>query len=231
MRNLFAIALLMLSSCAPVDDIDVEPQPPIDDSAPAFVGDIIGYAPNGLPVVDAEVFPFPDARPGPDDKASIEPFVCYDEQWQNCRKPRSSWVNTDFRPSQAHTIWSHGEPGEVVSRFMVYNQRNQWYTIQSNYQGVGAVGWWIEYPLGSACRPTDTYNPTNCTFFVCMVSGTPWPRCVSSSVLRGSTFAFNGESWSPYETVEFQFVVQAHGGALPITSTFEQLLVGHSSIL
>jgi hypothetical protein len=192
---------------------------------------IVGYAPNGLPIVEAEVFPFPEVENTQTfQKASIEPFVCYDEQFQNCRRPRSSWVNTDFRPSQSHTIWNHGEAGEVVSKFMIYNQRNQWYTVQSHYQGVGAVGWWIEYPVGTACRPTDSYNPTNCTFYVCITTGTPNPRCISTSILRGSTFAFNGESWSPYETVTFEFVVQAHGGSLPITSTFEQLLVSHTDI-
>jgi hypothetical protein len=214
--------MVVLSSCA---------ADPIDDDGPVVAekdNGVIAYAPNGLPIVEAEVLPYVEP-PSQEDKASIEPFVCTDELGANCRKPRGSWTSTDLRPSQKHTFWGTGSSNYIYSKYEVRNIRNQWYTIQS-HPAVGGLNWWFEFPLGHSCRLDDSYNPQNCTWDICLVSGTPWPRCISTNVVRGSTFAFNGESWSPYETLQFEVFMTAWGGWTPATANFEQLIISHNDI-
>lgn len=212
--------VLLYSACstAPIDDdIEVVHEPRV-----------LERAPNGLPIVDAPVFAFtaPD-RVVSSEKASIEPFICTDEHGMTCRKPRSSWVNTDLRPWSNHTFYSTGEDG-IGAVYSVRNIRNQWYTLQSDPAG-GSVNWWFEFPLGSACN-NGTYGPQNCTWHICLIEGTPQPRCITTNLFRGATQAFNGESWSPYETLRFEVWMAAWGGPIPMQANFEQIILTHNDI-
>lgn len=213
-----AIVILVLAGCA---------AEPVNEER-AGERKVVERAPNGLPIVQTEVLPFPEheVRSAPPGKASIEPFVCTDENGGNCRRPRSSWTTTDIRPSQKHTIWGIGDNnGYAYARYRVRNQRSQTYWFES-HPSTGSFGWWFEYPPGSACND-GTYNPQNCKWDICLLEA---GFCITTHVLRGSTFAFHSQSWSPYETMTFEVFHTAYGGPIPMTATFEQILLLHNDI-
>jgi hypothetical protein len=180
---LFVIGLA-LAACAadPVETHESGEQSP-DESR------IVGYAPNGLPVVDGETMAFDESAVSERSQAiTTEPFFGVDEYgwgvapWRqnNCLFRASASQSTNFGTQ-------YGDPGEGTTRFQIQNRhvaRALWQNSSS-----GALNWWIHFPAGSPC------NEGRCTIYVCIEAGTQWPRCVSTHDPRGATQEFDGDPW------------------------------------
>lgn len=214
-RVAIVISMLLYMGCVA--------EAPDGDSHP-LEGRVIGTAPNGLPVVDAETMAFDDGVEVSEQTQAVttEPFWGYDEWSQGF----AMWRQNDclFRVTASHTTTfgsQYGEAGEDSSWFNVQNRHvNRALAVQP---ASGALNWVVQFPSGSPCNTVG-----RCTFFICIVEGTAWPRCVSSGDRRGATQEFDGDPWPAFGWKKFQMYYQAANGPGFPTTTLGQSALGEN---
>lgn len=230
MKKLFTIAILLQLGCAA--------DPPRDEHNP-LEGRVIGTGPMGLPVVDSETMPFPDdMRPEiatQSQAVTTEPFYGTDEWGWGVAPFRLD--NCNFRATASHSTTvgnggQYGDPGEGTSRYYI---QNRWVDRRLGIsQTSGSLNWSINFPAGSPC------NEFRCTIWVCIESGTQFPRCISSHDPRGATQEFDNDYWPAQSWKTFLLAYWAdYGPGFPTSTTLpphfeygrgEDLIIKHTCL-
>lgn len=189
MKKLVLFVSLALFGCA-VDSSSME------ESTEVLVADagsnVVGTAPNGLPVVAPKEVPPVDMSLITLDynKVTNEPFFGYElPEWEGFNLVRTSRETFSAR-ARFNTNFGYAYLTPNPSKKFNILSRTYWREL-TPWPGSGSLNWRFEFESGSPC----TQNPTGCTYWICLSEGTAWPHCIETHTSVGATLEWDHEPW------------------------------------